>query len=254
MRNRLQISLFLLAVLNFSFMVFQKKTTTLWLVGDSTMSQKEVKAYPETGWGMPFTAFFDNTVVIDNRAKNGRSTRTFMEEGLWAPVVERLQPGDLVFIQFGHNDESKTKAERYASPAEFKTNLEKYVNDSRSKKAIPVLITPVARRRFDAAGNAVESHPIYSDVVRALAKEMDVPMIDLDKKAMELYQSFGKENSKLLFNHLEPGVHPNYPEGKVDDTHFNELGARKIAEIVLAEIRNLKLDLADRIVKPQEKK
>jgi lysophospholipase L1-like esterase len=254
MPKRLRLFFLIAAISCLSFVVFHKKKTTVWLVGDSTMSQKEVKVFPETGWGMPFVAFFDSSVIIENRAKNGRSTRTFIDEGLWTPVIANLQPGDYVFIQFGHNDESKTKPERYTSPTEFKTNLEKYVNESRSKKAIPVLLTPVARRRFDANGSVVQSHPGYSEVVKEVASQLEVPLIDLDKKAMDLYQSFGKENSKLLFNHLEAGVHPNYPDGKVDDTHFNELGARKIAEIVLAEIKNLELELAERVVKPVVKK
>src|SRR5262249_16637821 len=88
------------------------KNIRVYLVGDSTMSIKEVKAYPETGWGMPFVYFFDSTVTVDNRAKNGRSTKTFLSDKLWQPVVDNLQDGDYVFIQFGHNDEAKEKTER----------------------------------------------------------------------------------------------------------------------------------------------
>lgn len=232
---------------------FPEKKTKVWLIGDSTMANKEVKAYPETGWGMPFAHFFDSSIVVDNRAKNGRSTKSFMAEGLWQPVVDNLHEGDYVFIQFGHNDEGKEKVGRYTTPDEFKTNLAKYVNDSRSKKAIPVLITPVARRQFDEKGNVKESHPIYSDAVREVSKQMNVLMIDLDEKSKELLQQFGPENSKLLFNYTQPGEHPNYPDGHKDDTHFNELGARKMAEIVLAEIKNLKLGLAEHIYQPPKK-
>lgn len=231
-----------------------KKHITVWLIGDSTMSVKEVKAYPETGWGMPFTAFFDSTVTIDNRAKNGRSTKSFRAEGLWQPVVENLKEGDYVFIQFGHNDEGKEKVGRYTTPEEFKSNLWAYVAETRSKKAIPVLITPAARRKFDSTGRIQESHPVYSDVVRNLAKEQRVPLIDLDRKSQELLQQFGAENSKWLFNHLSPEEHPNYPDGRQDDTHFNELGARKMAELVLAGIRVQNLELAERTVKPAIKK
>src|SRR6476660_361019 len=112
----------------------------VWLIGDSTMANKETRAYPETGWGMPFTYFFDSTVVVDNRAKNGRSTKSFIAEGLWQPVLDNLQEGDYVFIQFGHNDEGKEKVGRYTTPDEFRANLEKYISDTRKKKAIPVLI------------------------------------------------------------------------------------------------------------------
>lgn len=228
-----------------------KKQVTVWLIGDSTMSEKEVKAYPETGWGTPFSHFFDSTVKLDNRAKNGRSTRSFRAEGLWKPVVENLKEGDYVFIQFGHNDEGKEKIGRYTTPDEFKANLTAYVSETRSKRAIPVLVTPAARRKFDATGRVMESHPVYSDVVRSVAKEQEVPLIDLDRKSQELLQQFGVEHSKWLFNHLHPNEHPNYPQGRQDDTHFNELGARKMASLVLAGIRELDLELGKRIVVPR---
>ena len=230
------------------------KKMKIYLVGDSTIANKEVKAYPETGWGMPFRYFFDSTVDVDNRAKNGRSTKSFIGEGLWQPVLDKLQEGDYVFIQFGHNDEGKEKTGRYTTPDEFKTNLTRYVNESRSKKAIPVLITPVARRTFDDNGQVKESHPVYSDAVREVAKQLNVPLIDLDEKSKILLQQFGPENSKLLFNYTAPGEHPNYPDGHKDDTHFSELGARKMAEIVLGEIKNILPDLSKRIYNPAVKK
>ena len=102
----------LLALTGMSFSFLHVKPITLYMIGDSTMSIKARKAYPETGWGMPFAGFFDSTVKVDNRAKNGRSSRTFISENLWQPVFENLQEGDYVFIQFGHNDESKEKTER----------------------------------------------------------------------------------------------------------------------------------------------
>jgi len=227
-----------------------KKNIKVYLIGDSTMSVKDVKAYPETGWGMPFAYFFDSSVTVDNRAKNGRSTKTFISEKLWQPVVDALQEGDYVFIQFGHNDESKAKAERYTAPEEFQANLTRFVTETRNKKAVPILITPVTRRQFDASGRIVEAHEVYSRLVRAIAKADNVPLIDLDQRSQALLQQFGEENSKLLFDWLEPGEHPNYPEGKQDNTHFNELGARKIAELVLEEIKKLHLDLATRITQP----
>jgi len=228
------------------------KNIRVYLIGDSTMSAKEVRAYPETGWGMPFAHFFDTTVTVDNRAKNGRSTKTFISEKLWQPVVENLQEGDYVFIQFGHNDESKEKTERYTTPEEYKANLLRFVSETRNKKAFPILITPVARRKFDATGHIVETHEIYSELVRTVAKEENVQFIDLDKKSQALLQQYGEENSKMLFNWLEPGENPNYQTGHQDNTHFNELGARKVAELVLAEIKNLHLELAERIVKPAQ--
>lgn len=225
-----------------------KKKIKIWMIGDSTMSIKETKAYPETGWGMPFVYFFDSTVAVDNRAKNGRSTGSFLKENLWQPVVDNLQEGDYVFIQFGHNDEVPTK-KTYTNPDEFRANLVKYITETRGRKAIPVLLTPVARRKFDSNGKLEGTHEAYSAIVREVAKETKVYFIDLDKKSQELLQEWGVEKSKLLFNQLEPGEHPNYPEGKEDNTHFNELGARIMAEIVLGEIKTEIPELAERIVK-----
>ncbi len=237
----------------FSFIPTEKKKITVWLAGDSTMSIKEIKAYPETGWGMPFVHFFDSTVTIKNIAKNGRSTRTFIAEKLWDSIEKNLQAEDYVFIQFGHNDESKEKTDRYTTPEEYRNNLMKFINEARAKKAKPVLITPVSRRKFKDTIQIL-THEVYSGLVREVAKEQNVPLIDLDAQSAALYQRLGKETSKLLFLQLKPGEHPNYPEGKEDNTHFNELGARLIAQIVLQNIRNLKLELADRIVVPKVKK
>ena len=242
----------LLPLLFLTAFALPPKKTKVWLIGDSTMSIKEVRAYPETGWGMPFQYFFDSTIVVDDRAKHGRSTRTFIEEGLWKPVVENMNEGDFVFIQFGHNDEVETK-KSYTTKEQFVANLTRYVNETRAKKAIPILLTPVARRKFDASGKIVGTHDVYSGLVRDLAKTLNVPLIDLDVKAQTLYQQLGPEASKYLFNYVQPGEHPNYPEGKQDDTHFSELGARKIAEIVLAEIKALKLPLAEHIYQPAKK-
>ncbi|HVT83656.1 MAG TPA: rhamnogalacturonan acetylesterase [Chitinophagaceae bacterium] len=232
----------------------QKRKITVFIAGDSTAANKEVKAYPETGWGMPFAYMFDSTVTVDNRAKNGRSTKTFISEGLWQKLIGDVKEGDYVLIQFGHNDEVKEKTDRYTAPEEFKANLARFVTETRSKKATPVLLTPVTRRQFDANGTIKETHAEYSPLVREVAKQYDVPLIDLDEKSRELVQQFGPENSKLLYMQLEPGEHPNYPQGRNDNTHFNELGARKIAQLVLWSIKELHLDLASHIHPPLEVK
>lgn len=245
--NRLTVIVFLGMMLLMSFNISKRKIK-VYLVGDSTMSIKPVSRYPETGWGMPFANFFDELVTVDNRAQNGRSTKSFMDEGHWKLVTDSLKAGDYVFVQFGHNDEAKTK-KTYTTEEEFKDNLSKYVSESLKAGAFPVLITPVARRRFDATGKVQPSHEVYSEIVRTVSREMRVPLIDLDKESMLLLEKMGAENSKLLFNKLEPGQNPNYPQGIDDNTHFNEYGARRMAELVLAEIKNLNLELKDHIVK-----
>jgi lysophospholipase L1-like esterase len=226
---------------------------TVYLIGDSTIANKEPKAFPETGWGMPFRYFFDSTVVVDNRAKNGRSTRTFISEKLWQSVYDNLKPGDYVFIQFGHNDEVPEKVGSYTPPEDFKKNLVKFITETRSRKATPVLLTPVTRRRFKD-GQIQETHAEYSRLTADVARAENVAFIDLDTKSRNLLQAYGEENSKLLFLQLQPDDHPNYPDGKNDNTHFSELGARLMAQIVLAEIRKSDLDLSNHIIKPQVKK
>jgi len=225
----------------------------IYLIGDSTIAIKQTTAYPETGWGMPFVNFFDKDVQIENRAQNGRSTKSFVAEHRWQPVVDSLQKGDYVFIQFGHNDEVPTKA-TFTPIGDYRNYLMKFVSETRSKGGNPVLITPVSRRKFDASGKALDTHIEYAAMVRTVASEQKVPLIDLDQKSIALLQKLGVEDSKMLFNQLQPGEHPNYPEGKIDDTHFNELGAREIAQLVLKEIRTLNLDLVEHIVKPVVKK
>ena len=232
-----------------AFAMPEKKKITIWLCGDSTMSIKEKKAYPETGWGMPFVYFWDSTVTIENLAKNGRSTSSFRNEGLWQIVLDKATEGDYVFIQFGHNDEVPTK-KTYTTEVEFKNNLKRYVAEARGKKTTPILLTPMARRKFDANGKIEGTHDVYSQIVRDVAKEEKVILFDMDKITQQLYQQFGVENSKLLFMQLKPNEHPNYPDGKEDNTHFNELGARLVAQLVLEEIKKQIPELSDKIVKP----
>lgn len=244
----------LTAFVIFAFSMPEKKKIKIFLAGDSTMSIKDEKAFPETGWGMPFVYFWDTTVAVVNKAKNGRSTKTFISEGLWQSIMDEAREGDYIFIQFGHNDEAKEKKERYATPDTFRMNLKRFITGAKEKKAIPILLTPVSRRKFDTNGIVIETHPEYSAYVKDVAEQEKVLFIDLDTKSRELYQQFGAENSKILFLQIQPGEHPNYPDGKEDNTHFNELGARLVAQIVLKEIKGLNIELADRIVKPAIKK
>lgn len=235
------------------FIAPPRKKIKIFLAGDSTISIKETKAYPETGWGMPFVYFWDSSVTIVNKAKNGRSTKSFLNEGLWQLLIAEVREDDFVFIQFGHNDESIDKKERYATPDTFKMNLTRFISETRNKKAIPVLFSPVSRRKFDKSGNAMATHEQYTALVKEVAVAEKVLFIDLDEKSKVLYQQMGEENSKLLFLQLKPGEHPNYPEGKIDNTHFNELGARLIAQLVLQEIKQLQTSLNERIIVPLKK-
>jgi lysophospholipase L1-like esterase len=240
--------LFSLIIFVFAFVMPGKKEIKIFIAGDSTASIKEKKAWPETGWGMPFACAWDSTVVVVNKAKNGRSTQSFMDEGLWKQITDSMQEGDYVFIQFGHNDEVTTK-KTYTTPAQFKSNLIKYIDEAKSKKGIPVLLSPVARRKFDSTGMIQETHKEYSALVREVAREQKVIFLDIDSNSMNLYQEAGVDSSKSFFLHLKPGEHPNYPEGKEDNTHFSELGAQWISGIVLSQIRDHIPELAKRILK-----
>lgn len=244
---------FSIAILMLAFILPEHKKIKIFMAGDSTMSIKETKAYPETGWGMPFVYFWDSTVTVINKAKNGRSTKSFINEGLWKSIIDEAAEGDYVFIEFGHNDEVPTKA-NYTTEPEFKTNLTRFIEEARNKKMIPILLTPVARRKFDSTGTIQETHLVYSQLVRDVAATQHVLLIDMDKKSQQLLQQFGVENSKLLFMQLKPGEHPNYPDGKDDNTHFTELGARLMAQIVLKEVVALDPSLAGHIIKPAIKK
>ena len=241
--------IFTMVLLAFSFP--QKKKIKVYLVGDSTMCEYDVKRAPLTGWGMPFKYFFDSTVVIDNRAKGGRSTRTFLSESRWQPVADSLQEGDYVLIQFGHNDEAKEEKykDRYTPVPDYKTNLVKFITETRTRNAIPVIITPVSRMRFNKEGKQEETHAEYTAACYQVAKQYNVQLIDLDRKSRELYDWLGPQGTKLLFMQLDPGENPLYPNGQKDNTHFNEYGARRIAELVLQGVRENKIELAERVVK-----
>ena len=216
----------------------------LFLIGDSTMADKPLVDNPERGWGQVFPMFFDRSVTIENHAKNGRSTKSFIKEGRWQIVLDRLQKGDYVFIQFGHNDEKKEDSTRFADPqTDYRKNLLKFVHETRSKNANPVLLTPVSRRRFDNEGKAVETHHEYSEVVRTIAKEEQVPFIDLDAKSMAMFGQAGVEASEKLFLWVPAGKYKALPNGRQDNTHFTFAGAIKVAGLVVSGIKELHLPI-----------
>lgn len=230
------------------FSTHQEKIT-IWLIGDSTMCTQPRDRSPVTGWGTPFEDFWDSTVTVSNRARGGRSTRTFISEGRWKQVADSLEEGDYVFMQFGHNDEAKEPQyrERYTPVPDYKTNLIRFITETRDRKAIPVLITPVTRLVFDSAGKIKETHKEYSAAVREVGLQYRVPVIDLDERSRELVQVLGPTYSKMLFMQLDSLQHPHYPVGRKDNTHFNEYGARRMAELVLKEIRKSVPELVMRI-------
>jgi lysophospholipase L1-like esterase len=241
--------LILIWFLLLGFSQFTSDPITIYMIGDSTMADKPTEDNPERGWGQMFPIFFDSTVRIENHAKNGRSTRTFLSENRWQPILEKLKAGDYVFIQFGHNDGSKEKVDRYTTPEDYKKNLEIFVKETLEKNANPILCTPVMRRRFDDSGKFYDTHGIYPDIVRDLAAELKVPLIDMHKKSEKLITEFGADSSKKIFLWIESGKYQSLPDGKQDNTHFSEFGAIKIAELAVEGIKELNLELIHRLKK-----
>ncbi len=222
------------------------------MIGDSTMADKPLEDNPERGWGMMLHEFFNNSVIIENHAVNGRSTRSFLNENRWQPIVDKLKKGDYVIIQFGHNDESREKKERYTTPEEYRTNLVRFVNETRAARAFPVLCTPIMRRRFDENGQFYDTHGVYPDIVRKVADSLKVPLVDMHRKSEQLIRSLGAEDSKKVFLFIKPGEYASLPEGKEDNTHFSEYGARMMATLFIEGIRELKLPLAKRLLRNQQ--
>ena len=241
MRNASVLLLFLLL----AGTVCAQGQVTIYLAGDSTMAQKLPEKRPETGWGEALQKYFrEDKVRVENHAQNGRSTRTFISEKRWQAIIDKLKKGDYVFIQFGHNDESKDKVDRHTPPADYRRNLIDFVRDVRARKATPVLLTPVMRRRFDKDGVFFDTHGEYPDPVRAAAAETRVVLIDMHRQSETVLKQYGAEGSRKLFLQLAPGENPNYPKGIEDNTHFSPLGADVMARLVVEAIRELHLGLA----------
>lgn len=222
------------------FLIFnasRNKPIKLFLVGDSTMADKNSpEDNPERGWGMVLPSFFNDKVVIENHARNGRSTKTFIAEGRWDFLINRVSAGDFVVIQFSHNDEVETK-KAFTPLRDFEENFRRFVRDVKAKGANPILCTPVARRKFDSIGNLVDTHPVYPQAIIRVATEMKVPLIDMETKSEEILKNYGDEDSKKLFMHLAPGVWKKFPNGRVDDTHFVEKGALEMAAVFVEGIK-----------------
>lgn len=222
----------------------QDRPVTIFLAGDSTMAAKVSEKRPETGWGEMLGQHFKNGKVrMDNRAANGRSTKTFVSEGKWQSILDDVKKGDYVFIQFGHNDSSKDKGERYTPPEDYRKNLSSFVADVRSKAAEPILLTPVMRRRFDKDGKFYDTHGEYPDIVRSVASALRVSLIDMHRSSEAVIVRYGVEDSRKLFLQLKPGENANYPNGIDDNTHFSPLGAEEMAKLVLEAIRESKIGL-----------
>lgn len=256
--------LLLLGFITLSFYV-QKDPVTVYLVGDSTMADysnnyDEGKdymktRYPVTGWGQVFQQFLvsdslhkvkgiikRDSVIVDDRARGGRSTRTFFQEGRWRTVFEDLKKDDVVIIQFGHNDAAENKTERYVDIEGYKEFLRLYVSQTRQKGAHPIILTPVARN-YPWENDRLENvHGEYDLAAKEVAKEMDALFIDLNQRSMDHFSEKGREYvSEKYFMNLPAGVYEAYPEGQEDNTHFQPEGATAVARLVFEGMQELKI-------------
>lgn len=246
------------SVLLMSF-ILKPKPVKVYLIGDSTVADYSLekdflkKRYPLTGWGQVFQQFLyrdslkklnkliksDSALVVD-KAKGGRSTRSFFEEGRWKEILAVLEKNDLVLIQFGHNDAAKDKPERYVDIPGYKDFLRMYVKEAREKGAIPILITPVTRNypwKNDQLGSA---HGEYPQAVAAVAQELNVPLIDLTALSATFFTKKGKAYvTEKYFMHLDSGKFEAYPKGQKDDTHFQTEGATEVARLVFEELKHI---------------
>lgn len=234
------------------------KTTTIFVIGDSTAANKDTTGGKvERGWGMMLQQCFDaDFIVVDNHAINGRSSKSFLDEGRWDKVLAKIQPGDYVIIQFGHNDE-KSQPARHTDPGStFDYNLAKYVRETREKGGIPVLMNSVVRRNFLVEApviaddeqlrnttfsdgskmvegdSLIDTHGLYRVAPRDVALRMNCHFIDANKITHDLEQGLGREASKKLHMWFRPGEEPSLPQGKQDNTHYNIYGAKVVANLL----------------------
>lgn len=238
-------------------------TITVFMIGDSTMANKPLdKENQERGWGQMLPMFFEGAIKVDNHAVNGRSSKSFIDEGRWEKVREKIRPGDYVIIQFGHNDEKAKSPDRYTVPGgTFDANLKKFVNETREKGGTPILMNSIVRRNFPANGIAaaqtddrqktwkkglenypaegdtlVDTHGDYRIAPRNVAEEMGVAFIDMNTLTHELVQGLGRENSRMLYMWMPVGVYEFAPEGRIDNTHLNVLGGIIVSRLAVNAI------------------
>lgn len=265
MKTKLTILLGLL--LMFSAFTSEKQVITIFTIGDSTMANKPLEGgNPERGWGQMLSRYFSEEIVIDNHAVNGRSSKSFIDEGRWDKVLAKLKKGDYVFIQFGHNDEKRDEKRHTDPGTTFDANLKRFVEEARAKGAIPVLFNSIVRRNFgkadaDAVAKAVvqddiregidpnapqaemktgarliDTHGAYLDSPRNVARELEVPFVDLNRVTHDLVEQMGPEASKQLFVWVAPNTVPALPKGREDNTHLNVRGAATVAWLAVQEV------------------
>lgn len=225
------------------------KKINIYIAGDSTAATKAFDKRPETGWGQMIQEYFDSNVEIKNFAVNGRSSKSFIDEKYLDRILESIKEDDFLFIQFGHNDQ-KADVERHTEPfSTYKEYLNKYIVGARVARAKPILLTSVHRRFFDQDERIKDTHGDYLVAMRELARDMNVPLIDVAVKSKDLFDKIGVENTKKIFLWLTVGEKSNYPNGVEDNTHFCEEGAKAIAELIAKAIVDQQIEPLSALIK-----
>jgi len=208
-------------------------------------------SHPSVGWGQILDRYFADEVIIRNHARSGRSTKSFIDEGFWARVEGELKPGHHLIIQFGRNDQKANRPDLHAEAhGAYRENLRRFVQAARDKGVKPILVTPLARRRFDQNARFRDDMGDYPLAVRQLAEQEQTPLLDLHLESLALLSSLGPEGSKALVWWIEPGTDPSLPEGKQDNSHLSEEGARQVCRIFAAELRRENNPLAQYLREP----
>lgn len=215
----------------------------VFLAGDSTVATTGTGSYPQQGWGARIPALFTTGLSFSNRALGGRSSKSFVDEGHLSAILAVIKPGDYLLVQFGHND-GYSDVKLHTDPfTTYKTYLAMYIDLSRQYGAIPVLVTPVGRRRYDSSGSFLNDFVDPSTAMKQLAAEKNVPLIDLNAKSIGFYNGIGVAATTDVFLWLAPGQYPNFPNGVHDITHFQEYGATQIARLVAQGIEEARLGI-----------
>jgi len=224
---------------------------TIYMAGDSTMQSYAELNAPQEGWGQRFGEYFAPGVVVKNFAIGGRSSKSFLVDGRLDAVLREIRPGDFFFISFGHNDASAGIPERYASPADYKMYLTRYINGARQRGATPILLTPVGRRDFNLITQEFNvSFPEYVQAARELAQELNVDLIDLSALSIAHYNYVGLAATENIFLYAYPGEYPKYPNGVSDNTHFSSYGAKVIAGLVANAVKEMNLAISPFVIDP----
>ena len=218
---------------------------TIYLAGNSTVTDQNDE--PWASWGQMITRFFKPEISIANYAESGESLHDFYHENRLEKVLSLIQPGDYFFIEFGHND-MKRKGEGIGPWTSYSDYLRMYIEKSRSKGAIPVLVTPMQRRSFNDSGIIENTFGDYPDAKRAVAKELNVPLIDLNRMSKQMYETWGDEESKKAFCQYPSFSFPGQESDLKDNTHFNNFGAYNIALCIIYGINELNLELKDYLI------